>query len=121
MNLPPPPFGPGPITITDEVDGDAQHTNAYLYSYIAPFKNLTITLGGSYDDFDPDNDDEIKRWIIGNNAGVLVDSTDIDNYAKKLIETYEKNWGDGPIKRAQEFSWIAIIQKYKKLIKDLVC
>jgi tetratricopeptide (TPR) repeat protein len=61
VNLPPPPFGPGPFTIIDEADGDVQHINGYLYSYINPLKSLTVTVGGSYDDFDPDDDDAIKE------------------------------------------------------------
>jgi hypothetical protein len=45
------------ITITDKVTLDATHGNAYLYSYIKPLDNLTFTVGASYDDFDPDDED----------------------------------------------------------------
>jgi hypothetical protein len=55
LNLPPPPFGPG--TIIDEVtfDDDVNHANVYLYSYIKPLENLTLTVGASYDDFNADS------------------------------------------------------------------
>ena len=39
-------------------DLDVHHTNAYLYSYIKPLKNLTLTIGGSGDFFDGDSDAE---------------------------------------------------------------
>jgi hypothetical protein len=38
------------------VDTDAEHTNVYLYSYINVLDNLTFTVGGSYDDFDADDE-----------------------------------------------------------------
>jgi tetratricopeptide (TPR) repeat protein len=57
--LPPPPFllvpvSPPPTETTP--DRDVEHANGYLYTYIEPVKSLTITVGGSYDDLDTDND-----------------------------------------------------------------
>jgi hypothetical protein len=42
-------------------DLHVNHTNLYRYSYIKPLQNLTVTAGGSYDDFDPDDDNEQKE------------------------------------------------------------
>ena len=38
------------------LDYDVDHTNLFLYSYINPMENLTVTVGGSGDFFDPDDD-----------------------------------------------------------------
>ena len=46
--LPPPPF-----VLTDEIT-DSTHTNVYIYSYINYLENSTLTLGASYERFDPD-------------------------------------------------------------------
>ncbi len=48
-----------PPTLVEDVtlDGDVKHTNVYLYSYINLPANVTLTVGGSYDDFDSDGDD----------------------------------------------------------------
>jgi len=49
-----------PFIIRDQFtdDLDVHHTNVYLYSYIKPLKNLTLTIGGSGDFFDGDSDAE---------------------------------------------------------------
>jgi hypothetical protein len=60
LNLPPPPIGPGPITTEGTQDLDVEHTNAYLYSYIKPLEILAVTVGGSYDNFDPDDEDAFE-------------------------------------------------------------
>ena len=39
------------------INGNIQHLNAYLYANIDLPLNLTVTFGGSYDDFDGDQDD----------------------------------------------------------------
>ncbi|MGD8618474.1 MAG: TonB-dependent receptor [Gammaproteobacteria bacterium] len=38
--------------INSSEDDDIRYTNAYIYSYYQPLDNLTVTLGGSYDDFE---------------------------------------------------------------------
>jgi tetratricopeptide (TPR) repeat protein len=45
------------ITDSFNDDFDATHGNAYLYPYINLLENLTLTVGASYDDFDPDDED----------------------------------------------------------------
>ena len=51
-------FGFPPLFPLDQfsVDKDTQHTNLYLYSYIDLFDNLTLTIGGSGDFFETDDD-----------------------------------------------------------------
>lgn len=48
-----PEFGMDPILST--ADENVNHTNLYLYSYINPLKNLTLTLGASGDFFHTDS------------------------------------------------------------------
>jgi tetratricopeptide (TPR) repeat protein len=57
LNLPPPPFGPGPINITENISKDTDHFNLYMYSNISPLKNVTFTLGASGDFFDTESSD----------------------------------------------------------------
>jgi tetratricopeptide (TPR) repeat protein len=45
------------VTDSFNDDFDATHGNAYLYPYINLLENLTLTVGASYDDFDPDDED----------------------------------------------------------------
>jgi tetratricopeptide (TPR) repeat protein len=40
--------------ISSREDDDIRHANAYVYSYLRPHDSLTVTLGGSYDDFEDD-------------------------------------------------------------------
>jgi tetratricopeptide (TPR) repeat protein/opacity protein-like surface antigen len=43
-------FGPPPIfVLEDKISLDFKHSNIYLYSYIKPLENLTVTVGGSGD------------------------------------------------------------------------
>jgi outer membrane receptor protein involved in Fe transport len=56
---PPPPIIIAPLapdTTDTSLDRDEEHANGYLYTYIEPVKSLTITVGGSYDDLDTDDD-----------------------------------------------------------------
>ena len=51
-------FGVPPPLILDDfgVDADTSHSNIYLYSYIKPLQNLTITVGASGDFFEADDE-----------------------------------------------------------------
>ena len=49
INLPPPPFGPGFINTPSTVDTITHHFNIYSYAYLNLIKNLTFTLGVSFD------------------------------------------------------------------------
>ncbi|MGD1969505.1 MAG: tetratricopeptide repeat protein, partial [Desulfobacterales bacterium] len=46
--------------IRNNLDLDVYHTNLYLYSYIKPLEDLTLTIGGSGDFFNPDDEDRQK-------------------------------------------------------------
>jgi Tfp pilus assembly protein PilF/opacity protein-like surface antigen len=43
------------LTLDRKLDDDVNHANVYLYSYIKPLENLTLTIGASYDDFNADS------------------------------------------------------------------
>ncbi len=47
------PFFPGPFTQSSSVRKGVNHFNAYMYSYISLLKNVTFTLGGSGDFYEP--------------------------------------------------------------------
>lgn len=63
-------------------------------------------------------DDLIRREIV-EDAGLFVDPTDTDFYAKALEKALQTNWGDKPRKQAEKFSWEEIAKKYAKLFETL--
>jgi glycosyltransferase involved in cell wall biosynthesis len=65
------------------------------------------------------SDDPIRREIVGN-AGILVDPTNIDEYALALKKALDTDWGDRPQKQAEKFSWDDIAKKYDELFQNLV-
>lgn len=65
-------------------------------------------------------DEEGFRWIVGDKGGILVDVTNTQAYARALQKAHEKNFGDGPEKQAQRFSWQVVVQKYEELIESLL-
>ncbi len=65
------------------------------------------------------SDDPIRKEIVGD-AGILVDPTDTEEYAKALQKALDTNWGDKPRKRAEKFSWDKIALKYEILFKSLL-
>lgn len=64
-------------------------------------------------------DDPIRREIIGD-AGVFVDTTRPNLYAKALEETLQINWGDKPRKQTEKFSWDKVAKQYENLFEELV-
>lgn len=64
------------------------------------------------------NDDKIRRTIIGE-AGLYVDPTNIDNYAKAIKLALNKDWDDKPRKQAEKFSWDKIVDEYKNLFNKM--
>jgi glycosyltransferase involved in cell wall biosynthesis len=64
-------------------------------------------------------DDPIRREIVGG-AGILVDPTDTEEYAKALQRALDINWGDRPRVQAEKFSWDEIAKKYEELFKALL-
>jgi glycosyltransferase involved in cell wall biosynthesis len=64
-------------------------------------------------------DDEQRREIVGE-AGILMEPTNIDEYSKTLQKALDTDWGDGPRKQAEKFSWETIAEKYENLFKTLL-
>jgi Tfp pilus assembly protein PilF len=56
---------------TETVDRDVEHTNAYIYSYVKPLQSLTFTVGGSYDDFEADDELEKDKDQFNPKVGVV--------------------------------------------------
>ncbi len=71
LNLPPPPFGPGPLTIRDSINKDVKHFNVYVYSNISLMKDVTLTLGGSGDFYDPRSSSEEKTNQFNPKVGIV--------------------------------------------------
>jgi tetratricopeptide (TPR) repeat protein len=74
--FPPPPFitltfPPDTTTETSTADRDVNHTNLYVYSYINPLENLTITLGASGDFFDSKTEDEVDTDQFNPKFGIM--------------------------------------------------
>jgi hypothetical protein len=61
--IPGPPITPPTIDVTGNTELDLRHGNAYAYSYINFIKNLTITVGGSFDHADSEFLREIKNQL----------------------------------------------------------
>jgi outer membrane receptor protein involved in Fe transport len=59
--IPGPPITPPTIDIRGKTGLNLQHANGYVYSYISPLKNLTFTLGLSYDHADSEFLDEVEN------------------------------------------------------------
>jgi len=63
-------------------------------------------------------DDPIRREIVGD-AGLFVDPTDTDAYAKGIEKVLNTNWDGKPRKQAEKFSWDKIALQYEELFKNL--
>jgi glycosyltransferase involved in cell wall biosynthesis len=57
-------------------------------------------------------DDPIRREIVGD-AGIFINPEDPEAYAKALKASLETDWGDKPMKQAQNFSWDKIAKDYE--------
>lgn len=62
--------------------------------------------------------DSVRQEIVGE-AGVLVDPTNIQDYANALQEALTTNWGNKPRNQSEKFSWDIIAQKYEELIQKI--
>jgi len=51
-------FGTPPLDVLfqENIDADTTHSNLYMYSYLKPLDNLTLTIGGSGDFFEADDE-----------------------------------------------------------------
>ncbi len=52
-------------------DGDRKHSNVYLYSYLKPWDNLTLILGGSGDFLAVDNPSDLDKNQFNPKAGII--------------------------------------------------
>jgi len=64
-------------------------------------------------------DDKIRRWVVGN-SGILLDLTDINEYAKAIEKAYRQKWGNRPRRQAEKFSWDKAAQKYEKFFLRVI-
>ncbi len=64
------------------------------------------------------SNDPIRREIVGE-AGLFVEPTDSNVYAKVLTKVMETNWGNKPRLQAEKFSWDKIAEEYDILFKQL--
>ncbi len=64
------------------------------------------------------NDDPIRQEIVGD-AGILVDPTDTDTYARAIKNVLNAKWESKPRKQAEKFSWDKIAKQYEELFKNL--
>ncbi|WKZ25965.1 MAG: glycosyltransferase family 4 protein [bacterium] len=62
-------------------------------------------------------DDPIRREIVGD-AGLFVDPTNTDEYAKEIEKALDINWDGKPRKQAEKFSWDIITKKYEELFNS---
>ncbi len=65
------------------------------------------------------NDDPIRREIVGD-AGLFVNPTDTDAFAKAIQKAVNTNWGDKPRRQAAKFSWDKIAQDYDRLFTQVI-
>lgn len=115
---------PGRIKITslpyDEMA--TVYSSARLFTYpTVPWESFGIALLEAMASNLPivATDDPIRREIVGN-AGLFVDPTKIDQYAKTIKKALDKDWGDLPRHQAEKFSWGKIKIKYIELFKSLI-
>ncbi|MFZ3301242.1 MAG: glycosyltransferase family 4 protein [Microgenomates group bacterium] len=64
------------------------------------------------------NNDPIRREIVGD-AGLFVDPTDTDVYARAIEKVLSTNWGAKPRKQAEKFDWDVIAKQYEELFNTL--
>lgn len=63
-------------------------------------------------------DDPIRKEIVGD-AGLFVDPTDTDAYARAIEKALNANWGVKPRKQAEKFDWDNIALQYEELLEKL--
>lgn len=63
--------------------------------------------------------DDLSRKEIVGDAGILVDTKDIEKYADAINKALQAEWNDKPRKQAEKFSWDIISKKYEDILKEL--
>ncbi|MDD3013675.1 MAG: glycosyltransferase [Candidatus Gastranaerophilales bacterium] len=64
--------------------------------------------------------DDARRQKIVDNAGILCDVTNIEEYADTLKKVIETDFGDSPVSQASKFSWEVCAEKYYQVIQSLI-
>lgn len=90
-----------------------------LPSINEPFGNVFIEAMAANKPIVADNDED-RKWIVGEKGGILTGVRSVDKIAEALRKAYNTDWGDGPRKQAEKFSWDKIIRQYQDLIEKLV-
>jgi glycosyltransferase involved in cell wall biosynthesis len=63
-------------------------------------------------------DDETRREIMGN-AGIFIESDNVEVYARALERAIKTDFGNVPRERAKKYSWEKIVREYENLFKQL--
>jgi glycosyltransferase involved in cell wall biosynthesis len=63
-------------------------------------------------------DDSVRKEIVGD-AGILVDPTNVEEYANALSDALAKDWDDKPRKQAEKFDWDIVAKQYEELFKNI--
>ena len=68
-------FGSPPLEVLfqDNINADTTHSNLYMYSYLKPMDNLTLTIGGSGDFFEADDELAKDKNQFNPKAGISWD------------------------------------------------
>jgi glycosyltransferase involved in cell wall biosynthesis len=97
------------------------YTGADIFAYTtSPWESFGIVMLEALASNRPvvATDDPIRKEILGD-AGILADPANPEKFAAALKQAVAANWGDKPQKRAQEFSWDKIANRYHELFTKL--
>ena len=62
--------------------------------------------------------DALRKEIVAE-AGILVDCTDVEEYAQAIKQALTKKWGSTPQKQARKFEWEKIANDFSIVLKKL--
>ncbi len=64
-------------------------------------------------------DDDSRREIIGD-AGILTNTSESEQFAQAIQQTYLRQWNDLPRLQASKFSWDKIAEEYWRLFQEMM-
>lgn len=62
---------------------------------------------------------DLSRQEIVQDAGILIDVSNIEKYAEAITEALNKSWKNLPRQQAEKFSWDKIVDQYENLFKEM--